>query len=129
MNSMTRKRKTSVRRRRHTKRKQKASKFSNALHRLKKLNASQQSQAIKMSNNAFIRQFCNQIRKLKHAKLSAKVRTKLRKHRKNIRKLLHKSTSMESRRKLLSQKGGGFLKNLLTSIPIVGDIVSAIDTI
>jgi len=126
---MTRKRKTSKRRRRKKAQKKSVSKFTSALRRLKKLNAAQQSQAIKMANNAFIRQFCNQVRKLKHTKLSAKVRVKFRKHRKNIRKLLHKSTSMDSRRNMLSQKGGGFLKNLLTSIPIVGDIVSAIDTI
>lgn len=127
---MARKRKSSTQHHgRKKKKKKSAPKFTSALRRLKKLNATQQRQAIKLANNAFIRQFCNQIKQLKHVKLSPKVRSKFRKHKKNIRKLLHKSTSMESRRKLLSQKGGGFLKNLLTSIPIIGDIVSAIDTI
>lgn len=127
---MPRKHKSSKQRHQRKRRQKKsASKFTTALRRLKKLKAGQQSQAIKLANGSFIRQLCNEVRKLKHAKLSPAVRSKFWKHRKNIRKLLHKSTSMESRRKLLSQKGGGFLKNLLTSIPIIGNIISAIDTI
>ena len=127
---MARNRKTTSRRGRRKKAHGKStSKFLAAIKRLKKLKSHQQSQAIHMANDAFIRQFCNRVKKLKHAKLTPKTRTKLRKYRKSLKKLLSKSTSMSSRRKMLGQRGGGFLKNLLSAIPIVGDIISGLDAI
>lgn len=105
------------------------SKFANAIRRLKGLKASDQHQALSMANITFIRQFCKMIKKLKHAKLSPKHKTALKKHKKKIRKLLNSRTGMSKRRQMLTQGGGGFLKSLLSAIPVVGTVVDLIDNV
>lgn len=101
-------------------RKKGSSNFTQALLRLKKMNASDQHRAMKMANNAFIRQFCKHLKQLKHAKLSVKNRKALRKHKKKLRQLINARTSMSKRRQVLSQKGGSLLKTLFKFIPGVG---------
>ena len=113
----------------HRKREKVTSSFSNAVRRLKRLKASDQHQAMSMANKTFIRQFCMMIKKLKHAKLSPKHQTALKKHRKKIHKLLSSRTGMSKRRQMLTQGGGGFLKSLLSAIPVVGTVVDLIDNV
>ena len=100
--------------------------FSQALQRLKKLKASEQHQAMSMANNAFIRQFCKSLKKMKHVKLSGKKSSALRKHKKQIRQLINARTAMSKRRQILSQKGSGLLKNLLSIFPGVGPVLRAL---
>ena len=114
--------------RRQRSKKTSRSNFAHALRRLKSLKPSEQRQAMSMANNSFIRLFCKELNKLKHAKLPRKSREVLRKHRKQLRQLM-RSKSMSKRRHILTQKGGGFLKDVLLKIPIVGNILQAIDTI
>ena len=118
-----------TRRRRRKQRGKKVSNFSNALRRLKKLKASDQQEAMKMANATFIRQFCQVLRKLKHTRLSAKKRRALQKYKRELRQLVGAKTSISKRRHLLSQKGGGILKSILSAIPIVGNVLSVIDSI
>lgn len=122
-------RKATSRRRRHGGKKSSSSNFSHALRRLKKLKASDQHQAMKMANAAFIRQFCNHLKKLKHTKVSSKSRKVLRKHKSQLRKLINGRTSLSKRRHMLSQNGGGFLKDILNQIPIVNTVLQIIDTV
>ena len=102
--------------------------FSRALLRLKKLKPSEQQQAMNMANASFIRQFCKLLRKLKHAKLSRKKKQTLQRYKKDLRQLTNAKTTLSKRRRILSQKGGGFIKSILSSIPVVKDVIYAIDT-
>ena len=104
------------------------SNFSRALIRLKKLKPSEQQQAMNMANASFIRQFCKLLRKLKHAKLSRKKKQTLQRYKKDLRQLTNAKTTLSKRRRILSQKGGGFIKSILSSIPVVKDVIYAIDT-
>ena len=119
---------TSSRRRRRRKTTPQSS-FSHALRRLKKLNASEQHQAMGMANTAFIRQFCKELKRLKYAKLPQNKKKALQKHKKLLRQLTNNHTKMSKRRHILRQSGGGFLKSLLSAIPIIGSVVGLIDNI
>ena len=103
--------------------------FIQSLLRLKKLNKNDRTKAISMANNHFIRQLCQHVKKLKRAKVSAKAKKNLKKHRKSLRSLINKRTSMTKRRQLLTQRGGGILDSILSSIPIVGSIYDVIKTV
>ena len=120
------------RRRRPTKRrqrkrvKQRGGKFYATLKRLKKLNPYQRRSAIEVANDKFIRHFAGQVKKLKRATgLQPSLRTKLKRHAKALRKLTNKKTSMKSKRKMLSQRGG-FLPLLLAALPAIGSIAGGI---
>ena len=82
-----------------------------------------------MANDAFIRQFCKYLKKLKHAKLSSKTKKALQKHKKQLRQLLNNRTGLSKRRHMLSQGGGGFLRTILSSVPVIGPILDIIDVI
>lgn len=103
-----------------------SSNFSNAIRKLKKLKANDQREAIKMANDTFIRQFCQEIKLLKRAKLSPKKRKALKKHKKQLQRLVNARTSASKQRHILTQKGGGILKSILSSIPIVGSVIDLI---
>ena len=123
---MVRKSKKSSYRRKRRKTSSSHKTFSDALRRLKKLKTSEQHQAMSMANNAFIRQFCKSLKKMKHVKLSGKKSSALRKHKKQIRQLINARTAMSKRRQILSQKGSGLLKTILSVIPVVGPIIRAL---
>lgn len=110
-------------------RKAKSSNFIVALKRLKKLNASERNQAMSMANATFIRQFCEQLKKLRRAKLTPKKRKIFQKNKKLLQQLVNKRTSISKRRRLLTQSGGGILKNILSAIPIVGTVIKIIDSV
>lgn len=103
--------------------------FIQSLIRLKKLKKNDRRKAISMANNQFIRQLCQHVKKLKRAKVSSKVKKNLRKHRHSLKTLVNKRTSMSKRRTLLSQRGGGILDSILSSIPVVGSIYDIIKTV
>ena len=123
-------RKTSQGRRRRkkvTRKKSSQSNFVTALHKLRGLKQNDQRQAISMANGKFIRQFVGHIKKLKRAKLSPKVRKSLQKHKAKLRLLTKPQTPVTKHRKILSQKGGGFLNDIIRSIPVVGTVVRLIE--
>lgn len=105
------------------------SNFYKALRRLKSLKTNEQQQAMNMANAKFIRQFCNQLKKLKRIKLPHKKKQALRKHRAQLRRLTNAKTSLSKRRRILTQRGGGILKTILSMIPVVGPVLNAIDNI
>ena len=104
-------------------------KFINIIHRLKKLKCKDQAHALSLANDKFIRQFCCHIKRLKHAKLSPKVTAGLKRHAKKIRKLISPKTSVQTKRKMLSQRGGFIpliIPGLLKAIPaIVASVAGA----
>ena len=81
-------------------------KFRHALIQLKRMKPQHQCQAMKMANNGFIRQMCNHVKKLRHAKLSAKQVKALKRHRGKLRTLANSKVSITRKRQLLSQRGG-----------------------
>lgn len=102
----------------------KLTKFQTALIRLRKLPRGKQQQAISTANNKFINQFCSNVKRLKYAKLNARQQKLVRKQRNNLQALVKKRTSIQRKRRILSQRGGflPFLLPLITSIvaPAVG---------
>ena len=61
-----------------------ASNFVVGLHKLKPMKQGQRINALKMANNAFIREFTQQAKKLKHAQLSPTLRTRMRRQSKTF---------------------------------------------
>ena len=105
--------------------------FRRALHRLRKLKPTHQSKAIGMANNAFIRQMCSHVKKLRYnKKVASKSAKRLKRHRTKLRQLVSARTSIDKKRKLLSQRGGflpALLPLLLSAVgPIVGGITKAV---
>lgn len=118
-------------RRKAMRRRKKASRsnFATALRRLKSLKSSKRQQAISMANNSFIRQFCKELKKLRNKKLTPKKKRSLQKYTKQLRQLVNAKTPISKRRHILSQKGGGILKAILSSIPVVGNVLNAINAL
>ena len=98
--------------------------FATALFNLKKLPKRRQVQAIGMANDKFIRQLCSKVKTLRHAKLPAKVTSSFKRHRKQLRSLTNSRVSVKSKRKILTQRGGGFLLPLLAGL--AGTVASSL---
>ena len=96
--------------------------FKNALKKLSSLHPSQRTQAMKMANTKFVRQFCQKVKSLRTARISPAVQSKLRRKSKELRKLIAKKTSLRKKQDMLSQRGGGLLTILLPAL------ISAITT-
>ena len=90
--------------------------FASAIYRLKKLPKRRQVQAIGMANDKFIRQFCSRVKKLRHAKLSPKAASSLKRHRKQLRSLANTRVSVKRKRQILTQRGGGIFSAILGSL-------------
>ena len=103
--------------------------FSQALKRLKKLKSNEQRKALSMANDTFIRHLCKELKMLRHAKLTTKKRRALQKHKKNLRHLVNNRTTMTKRRQILTQKGGGILKGILSAIPLVGTVLDLVNNV
>ena len=128
---MAKKRQSRVRkmqRKRTTKRRHSTSKkcanFKAILLKLKKLKRPQQVQALRLANGSFIRKFCSHVQKLRHIKLSPAVLKNVKRHKKILRKLIHKKSSINVKRKILTQRGGGFFLPILAAV--AGSIASSI---
>ena len=105
--------------------------FRRALQRLKRLKHNHQCQAIGMANDAFIRQMCTHVKKLRYSrKVNAKSAQRLKRHRGKLRQLVSARTSIAKKRKILGQRGG-FLPALIPLListvgPLVGGIAKAV---
>ncbi|MEL7306375.1 MAG: hypothetical protein AAGK05_00125 [Pseudomonadota bacterium] len=102
--------------------------FKCILLKLRKLKSPQRLQALRLANSSFIREFCSHVKKLRYAKLSPGITKKLKRHNRILRKLIHKKSSVSVKRKILSQRGGGFFLPLLAAIipSIAGSIAGKI---
>lgn len=89
--------------------------FANAVRKLSRLRAPQRVQAMKLANNNFVRQFCQNVNQLRHARLPPHVEKKLQQSSTKLRKLVSRKTSLKSKRDMLAQRGGflGFLLPIL----------------
>ena len=103
----------------------KSSKFSNTLVKLKKMKPADLCKALKMSNDAFIKQFCNHVKKLKYATVPPSIEKRMKRQGKKLRKFIHKKTSVKEKRKMLSQRGG-FLPLLLAALPALGSVIGGV---
>ena len=105
--------------------------FRRALHRLKRLKQNHQCQAISMVNDAFIRQMCTHVKKLRYnKKVNSKSAQRLKRHRGKLRQLVSPRTTLAKKRKILGQRGA-FLPALLPLListvgPLVGGIAKAV---
>jgi hypothetical protein len=98
-------------------------KFLNAMKRLKSMKKGKQSATVLTASNEFIRDvsgFMSKIRK-RGQLVNSKHRKVLSKHAKNLRKLIHAKTPVESKRLILSQRGG----ILPALIPIICALIGA----
>ena len=84
----------------------KKSSFQVAVYRLKKLKAHQQRKALEIASPKFVHHLCNEVKKLRHQKLKPALSKKLHKHAANLRKLVGKRTPLNSKREILTQRGG-----------------------
>ena len=100
--------------------------FATTLRNLSSLPPSQRVQAMKSANDKFIRQFCNSVKKLRHHPVSPHTSKQLRRQSKKLRKLVSAKTSISTKRRMLSQRGG-FLPMLLAPIisALAGTLISA----
>ena len=109
---MVRKTKAVSRRKKVVKRKRgkgNSKSFVTALRKLSSLQPSQRLQAVKLSNDKFIRDFCHNMKKLRYQSVSPKLQKQLRHHSKKLRKLVSTKTNIKTKRKMLSQRGSGLL--------------------
>ena len=105
-------------------------KFRNVVQELKRLKPPQRIKAMKVANNKFIRHFCSEVRKLKYRPLSSALQGRMTQNSKKIRKLINAKTSMQAKRRMLTQRGG-FLPLLLSALapvlaPLAGKVVRSI---
>jgi len=105
-------------------------KFCLTLRRLLKLKPSHRCEAMKLANNAFIRKMCTEIRKVRYMTLNIKKANAIARHGKVLRTLSNPKTSIPTKRKLLSQRGG-FLPLLAPIImaaagPALGGLAGAL---
>ena len=83
-------------------------KFAKAMSQLKRMKAAKQRSSVVGSSNEFIRDvsnFMSRVRKQPHL-VKASHRNILKRHSKKLRKLVHAKTPINSKRLILSQKGG-----------------------
>ena len=127
-NTVTKRRRAPTKRRRRapSKKQSCSAKFKRILHRLKTLKPCHRKQAISLANNRFIRDLCSEVKKLRTTQnVDPKLRNKLHQHAPELRKLANKTTSIKSKRKILTQSGG-FLPLLLAALPAVGSILGGV---
>ena len=103
----------------------KESKLMVACRKLKRMKPHHQREAIKMCNAAFIRQLCSQVKKMRNKSLPSHIARRMKRQRKNLQKFIRVKTSNDTRRKMLSQRGG-FLPLLIAALPAVGAMVGNI---
>lgn len=120
------KRRTAAKRCRVGKRKTCSGKFKSTLLRLRRLSPNNRRQAMCIANNKFIRDFSNEVKKLRRKNdLKPSVKKQLKRHALRLRKLASNTTSLTAKRKILSQRGG-FLPLLLAALPAVGSILGGV---
>lgn len=99
-------------------------KFSKALSVLKSMNKSDRCKAIASSNNAFIHKFCTAVRKLRTRKPTPQMIKRLSPYKLQLRKLSNPKLAITSKRKILTQRGGGLFALLAPLLaPIIGSLI------
>lgn len=85
-----------------------STKLISTLKRLSKLPSSQLQRQIQLANHKFVNDLCAATRKLRYAKikLTPTLRKKLTRHRQHLRSLANRRTSVQTKKKLLTQRGG-----------------------
>ena len=96
-------------------------KFHKALCVLKSMKHSDRCKALSCANSNFIRKFSTTLRKLKYRNISAKQRKRLKPYKKELRTIASPKVSAIRKRKILSQRGAGFLSALL---PLAASVVA-----
>ena len=119
------KKRVSTRGRKRSRKQASKQNFAIALQKLRRMKQVHRINALRMANNTFIRQFANHVHRLKHARLSPKLRARVQKQRNNLRHFVSKKTSVSSKRKMLTQRGG-FLPLLMAALPALGSIIGGI---
>ena len=88
------------------------------------MNTKDRTEAIRYSNDQFIRDFCAEIRRLKYKKLEPKQLYTVKKYKTTLRRLSNPRISVAMKRKTLTQKGG-FIGAILSSL-VVPAIIKAV---
>ena len=104
--------------------KRKKTGFKRAISTLCKMNTKDRTEAIRYSNDQFIRDFCAEIRRLKYKKLEPKQLYTVKKYKTTLRRLSNPRISVAMKRKTLTQKGG-FIGAILSSL-VVPAIIKAV---
>ena len=106
---------------RSTKRNDNSTKFYKALCVLKSMKHADRCKALSCANRSFIQKFSTTVRKLKNRKITSKQRHQLKKYKHHLRRIANPKVTVSSKRKILSQQGGGFLSALL---PLAASVVA-----
>lgn len=102
-------------------------KFHKALCVLKSMKHSERCRSLASANNTFIRKFSNTVKKLRNRQISAKQKKRLKPYTHHLRRIANPKVSISSKRKILSQRGGGLLSALLPlAVSVVGPLVNRI---
>ena len=96
-----------------------------ALQKLKRMKPHHQREALKMSNDAFIRQLCMEVKRMRNKPFPPSLTTRMQKQRKNLQKFVRVKMSTTAKRKMLTQRGG-FLPLLMAALPAVGAMIGNI---
>ena len=107
------------------KRNSKKSSFQVVLQKIKKLKPTQRVQAMKLANSKFINDMSRQVAMLKHVHVSPNIEKRLKRQSKNLNKFINRKTTVATKRRMLTQRGG-FLPLLLAALPAIGSIVGGI---
>ena len=83
-----------------------AKKFKHIIRRLRRMKGPQQLRAMKKANGAFIRHMCREVKKLQYKRLPKGVETRMRRNSKKIRQFVSPKTSIDTKRRMISQRGG-----------------------
>ena len=120
-----RRRRRGYRRRKNRKQQRGGKKFAITLNRLKKLSPTNRRKAMEIANSRFIRHLSSQVKKMRTAKLSPKLKGRMRRYAKELRKVANPKTSIKNKRKVLTQRGG-FIPLLLAALPALGSIIGGV---
>ena len=102
--------------------------FHKTLCRLKSMKDSDRCKALANADANFIRKLSTTVRKLRNRKVTEKQQQRLKPYTSQLRQLANPKFSITSKRRLLSQRGGGGLAKILLPLAasIVGPVVEKI---
>ena len=100
-------------------------KFAQTLDKLRRLPRAKQYQAVRVANNKFLQKIADTLNKIRRAKVSAKMRQRLRQKAPELRAMVSKRTPLSKKRQILTQRGG-ILPLLMGLIPAIGSIAGSI---
>ena len=103
-------------------------KHAEILRALYHLNAEQRTALLRKADKKLVRYICECALNLLYGgfSLSKNQKSSLRKHRNFLRQLADPSRNLDSKKKIIVQKGGGFLTALLA--PLIGTVLASLVT-